>query len=174
MKETTLIYLIRGGRVLLAMKKRGFGRGKWNAPGGKRSSGETSRACAARELEEETGCTVAPPHDAAALAARGVIEFVFADAALSNRCFLYAATRFDDAGLAETDEMAPRWFALADVPYGDMWEDDVVWLPKVLSGECVHLRFHFDTAGDLIHDATEDLSDDPPVPADPYHAPINQ
>ena len=35
MKLTTLSYFVQDGQVLLAMKKRGFGMGKWNGPGGK-------------------------------------------------------------------------------------------------------------------------------------------
>ena len=42
-------------RVLLGMKKRGFGVGKWNGFGGKLHANETMVECAARELHEESG-----------------------------------------------------------------------------------------------------------------------
>lgn len=41
MRLATLCYLLKDDQVLLAMKKRGFGEGKWNGPGGKVEKGET-------------------------------------------------------------------------------------------------------------------------------------
>lgn len=40
-KLLTLVLVVRPGRVLLGMKKRGFGAGKWNGFGGKVQQGET-------------------------------------------------------------------------------------------------------------------------------------
>lgn len=40
-KELTLVIIRRGTEILLGMKKRGFGAGKWNGFGGKLESGET-------------------------------------------------------------------------------------------------------------------------------------
>lgn len=36
----TLCFIIKNGKVLLARKKRGFGKGKWNGTGGKVKSNE--------------------------------------------------------------------------------------------------------------------------------------
>ena len=74
-KLLTLVFLREGSKVLLGMKKRGFGVGKWNGFGGKvsayrtesrRSSlmllqveaGETIVEAAAREVREECGYIV--------------------------------------------------------------------------------------------------------------------
>ena len=56
-KLLTLIEVLDpvGKRVLLGMKKRGFGAGMWNGFGGKVELGETVEEGARRELEEETG-----------------------------------------------------------------------------------------------------------------------
>ena len=43
-------------KVLLAMKKRGFGAGKWNGVGGKVKDGETIKQAAIRE--QESGVTL--------------------------------------------------------------------------------------------------------------------
>ncbi|CAN0261386.1 unnamed protein product, partial [Ectocarpus fasciculatus] len=43
--------------ILLGMKKRGFGEGKWNGFGGKVESGESVDEAAKRELMEEAGVT---------------------------------------------------------------------------------------------------------------------
>ena len=42
------------------MKKRGFGKGKWNGFGGKVEEGECIEDSAVRELEEECGLQVHP------------------------------------------------------------------------------------------------------------------
>ena len=40
-KLLTLLFVLEPGRVLLGMKKRGFGVGRWNGFGGKVQEGET-------------------------------------------------------------------------------------------------------------------------------------
>lgn len=40
-KIMTLMFVLDSGRVLLGMKKRGFGVGRWNGFGGKVQAGET-------------------------------------------------------------------------------------------------------------------------------------
>ena len=74
-KLLTLVFLREGSKVLLGMKKRGFGVGKWNGFGGKVSAhrtesrhsslmllqveaGETIVEAAAREVREECGYIV--------------------------------------------------------------------------------------------------------------------
>lgn len=41
MKQATLCYLIKGQEILLGLKKRGFGKDKWNGFGGKVAVNET-------------------------------------------------------------------------------------------------------------------------------------
>ena len=50
-KLLTLVLVVQPGRVLLGMKKRGFGEGKWNGFGGKVQSGETIEEAARRCVE---------------------------------------------------------------------------------------------------------------------------
>lgn len=59
-KLLTLVFLREEGKVLLGMKKRGFGVGKWNGFGGKVEAGETIPDAAAREVREECGYIVKP------------------------------------------------------------------------------------------------------------------
>lgn len=62
-KVLTLVYILRGEdpsgqEVLLGLKKRGFGCGKWNGFGGKVDADETVPEAAVREVQEECGLTV--------------------------------------------------------------------------------------------------------------------
>uniref|UniRef100_A0A8C4TFI2 Oxidized purine nucleoside triphosphate hydrolase n=1 Tax=Erpetoichthys calabaricus TaxID=27687 RepID=A0A8C4TFI2_ERPCA len=56
-KLLTLVLVVQPGRVLLGMKKRGFGAGRWNGFGGKVQPGETIEQAAKRELFEESSLT---------------------------------------------------------------------------------------------------------------------
>lgn len=47
-KLLTLVLVVQPGRVLLGMKKRGFGAGKWNGFGGKVHLGESIEQAARR------------------------------------------------------------------------------------------------------------------------------
>jgi 8-oxo-dGTP diphosphatase len=52
--------LAGGNLVLLGKRKGSHGEGQWAVPGGRIEPGEDPRACAARELEEETGICIHP------------------------------------------------------------------------------------------------------------------
>lgn len=145
MKCTTLCYPVKDGKVLLAMKKRGFGMGKWNGPGGKDQEGETPEETCRRETKEEIGV------DLDKLEYRGVIEFVFEFKPEWNQvCSIFVANEIIGEPL-ESEEMMPAWFPLESVPYMDMWADDPIWLPGVLAGGMVSMRFFFDEAGAVLH-----------------------
>jgi hypothetical protein len=40
--------------------------------------------------------------------------------------------------------MAPKWFNINEIPYDQMWIDDILWIPKVLKGRIVEGNFLFD------------------------------
>ena len=61
MRDATLCYIFNNGKILLQKKARGFGEGKWNAPGGKIKILESSKRAAVREVREETGMILKDP-----------------------------------------------------------------------------------------------------------------
>ncbi len=140
LKKATLLFLRRDGEILLAMKKRGFGAGHWNGVGGKPDPGETIIDTAIRECQEEIGVTPLSLNHVATL------DFLFApDKALegwNQQVWVYFCDRWEGEP-SETEEMAPKWFKLDQIPYSQMWEDDQHWLPKVLGGDFVTAEFHF-------------------------------
>lgn len=135
-ERATLCFLIEEGKILLIRKKRGFGAGKINAPGGRLEPGEEPHECAIRETHEEVGLT---PND---VQRRGELHFQFTDG-YSLHCTVFVASDYSGE-LIETDEALPIWTPIDNIPYDEMWADDVHWLPGVLSGGTFCGYFHFD------------------------------
>lgn len=139
----TLVFLRCGDEVLLIRKKRGHGAGKINGPGGKVETGETPLAAAIRETLEETGIRVLDP------ALRG--RFKFVDLVAPQWFgFIYTATSYEGTPV-ETEEGDPAWYAISELPFDEMWEDDRFWLPRVLKGESLTGEFLFDDGRLLTH-----------------------
>ena len=44
---------------------------------------------------------------------------------------------------SESEEINPQWVSVSQMPFENMWADDVFWLPHVLSGKSVQGHFHF-------------------------------
>jgi 8-oxo-dGTP diphosphatase len=139
----TLVFVIRGGEVLLMRKKRGLGAGKINGPGGKLEAGESPEACAIREVQEELRVTPL------GLEAVGENAFQFVDG-YSIHVFVYRASGLEGTP-SETAEGAPLWTPLSAIPYDDMWEDDRLWLPHALAGRRFLGRYLFDGDAMLDH-----------------------
>ncbi|MBI2636751.1 MAG: 8-oxo-dGTP diphosphatase, partial [Parcubacteria group bacterium] len=125
-----------GARVLIGMKKRGFGQGRWNGFGGKVKDGETIDAAASRELREEVGVV---PVD---LRKAGLADFYFDDGTPDIRVHVFCATQFLGEP-RETEEMRPQWFKHREIPFGDMWPDDEHWFPHFLKGSFFRGTFRF-------------------------------
>ena len=141
LRPASLCLLLREGEVLLALKKRGFGAGKWTGVGGKPEGDETIAQTAVRETEEEIGVTPLAPRHVATL------DFIFPDqprfAGWSMQVFVYLADRWFGEPV-ETEEVAPRWFPRDAIPWPGMWSDAPYWLPPVLRGLRIRAEFRFD------------------------------
>lgn len=141
LRQATLCFLIREDKVLLAMKKRGFGKDRFNGAGGKRHDGETIRQTAIRETEEEIGVKIIKPKKI------GVLDFYFPQVQLKDnwnqRVIVYLATDWTGRPV-ESDEMKPKWFNINKLPFNKMWSDDYLWLSHVLNNKKVQAEFAFD------------------------------
>lgn len=142
----TLLFLRSGDHILLALKKRGFGEGKWNGAGGKLEAQETIEQALVRETIEEIGVTPIRWHAVAEL------DFI-QDAETTDPWHMYVYAYLCDeweGEPAESEEMMPKWFHVEDIPYGDMWGDDPFWLPYVLEDKKVVGEFTFDAQDELL------------------------
>lgn len=146
----TLVFLIEGDNILLAMKKRGHGKGKWNGAGGKIKLNETVEQAMVRECEEEFRVSPLEFKPVAHL------EFVNQGGADTIVGDAFICTRWDGEPV-ETDEMAPHWFKISEIPYDEMWADDRYWLPQVLEGKFVRAVFTFNTSDALLEYKVEEL-----------------
>lgn len=139
LRQATLCFLLEENKILLAMKKRGFAAGKWNGSGGKpKPEDKNIEATAKREMSEETMVT---PRKLKKVA---VLNFYFSNKNDWNQQVIVFLTHNWSGTPTETEEMAPKWFDIHEIPYGQMWEDDPLWLPKVLDGKIVEGNFLFD------------------------------
>ena len=132
----TLAVVVQENRILLGLKKRGFGMGKWNGFGGKVMEGESGEIAASRELEEESGLI--------AERLRKVGDIVFHNSETEHhRVEIFSVDSYS-GDLAPNDEMEPRWFSFEEIPYDSMWEDDRHWLPLFLAGKSFEGEFFFE------------------------------
>jgi 8-oxo-dGTP diphosphatase len=142
-EHANLCFVVRGNRILLIHKKRGLGAGKINGPGGRLEPGETAEASAIRETQEEIGVTPV------GLEAIGELHFHFLD---GYKLHVTVFRANDCTGkLIETEEAKPFWNDVNSIPYDNMWQDDPIWLPKLLAGVKFSGSFVFDGETLLSH-----------------------
>ena len=136
-KILTLCVVHEHPRVLLGMKKRGFGEGRWNGFWGKVQEVETIEGAAKRELLEEAGVSLG------SIERVGRLDFEFAathDEILEVHIFRGADVQGEPT---ESDEMKPQWFHVDEIPFSSMWPDDKHWFPMLLEGKKFCGRFLF-------------------------------
>jgi 8-oxo-dGTP diphosphatase/2-hydroxy-dATP diphosphatase len=140
-KVLTLCIVRQNGEVLLGMKKRGFGVGRWNGFGGKIEEGETIEGAAKRELKEESGL------ETVEISEKGIIDFEFENSSKVLEVHIFTVPRFI-GDIKETEEMIPKWFNEKELPFNKMWTDDKYWMPLLLSGKKFKGKFLFDKPSD--------------------------
>ena len=97
-----------------------------------------------RETLEEAGITIKNTEEV------GIIEFEFS---LENNrgkqekpehleVHIFRAKSFSGTP-SETEEMKPHWFNEDEIPFKEMWPDDIYWVPLFLAGKKFKGRFLF-------------------------------
>lgn len=135
-KLMTLCLVHQHPNVLLGMKKRGFGAGRWNGFGGKVAATEAIEDAARRELQEEAGIR------AGLLERVGILDFEFKGNPEILQVHIFRAYDFSGKP-TESEEMKPQWFHVDNIPFKSMWPDDPHWMPLFLSGKKFKGKFLF-------------------------------
>ncbi len=128
--RTTLLYIIKDNKILLAEKKRGFGVGKLNGVGGKIENDESIEQAMLRETMEEIGVK---PID---FEQRAIIHFdlFYKGEKEKEDTYVFVASNYIGE-LIETEEMKPKWFELKNLPFEKMFSDDRLWLNSLIEGK---------------------------------------
>jgi 8-oxo-dGTP diphosphatase len=136
----TLVYAIKGDKVLLHQRVRDPNKGLWVAPGGKLESTESPTECAVREMREETGLAVQGP------TLRGVMVEVSPRPDYQWITFIFASPRFEGelvpaAGIGEF-----RWVRIPEVYALPIPPTDRIFFGRVmrLSDPPFLLKFTYD------------------------------
>jgi 8-oxo-dGTP diphosphatase len=139
--EVCVCYLLRPGgggeEVLLGRKKLGLGEGNLVGPGGKIEPGETAEEAIRREVAEETSIVIGE------VSLVGELSYPFPfRPAWSQKSWVFVCRDWE--GIArESDELAPEWYPVAEIPTARMWDDARYWVRDALAGRFVTATFEF-------------------------------
>ena len=142
-KILTLCIVHQHPKILLGMKKRGHGEGKWNGFGGKVEKGETIKEGAKREILEEAGIEIMEMNKL------GILEFIYQDGSGNMKVYIFNVKEFKGNPI-ESEEMEPKWFDVDEIPYNQMWPDDKYWLPLFLKEKRFKRKFFFNESNEII------------------------
>lgn len=142
-KIMTLCVIHQHPRVLLGMKKRGFGAGRYNGFGGKVHEGETIEEAAKRELAEEAGINCLE------IKQIGVLDFSWKNKDEILEVHIFKVEKFEGEP-TESEEMKPEWFDVDKIPFEKMWSDDPHWFPLFLENKKFKGKFIFDDGDKVI------------------------
>ena len=135
-KILTLCVIHKENKILLGMKKRGFGAGRWNGFGGKLKDGELIEQGLKREIKEEAEIEVDDLNKV------GIIDFEFIDNPEILEVHIFKSNNFNGVP-TESEEMKPQWFDVDKIPFSEMWPDDIYWMPLFLEGKKFKGKFLF-------------------------------
>ncbi|CAL8080008.1 unnamed protein product [Calicophoron daubneyi] len=148
--------------VLLGLKQRGFGTGRWNGFGGKVQSDDADpKEAALRELKEECGLEIG--RDSTEEVGRLWFTFTDQTECMEVHVFIcrdWKPSTIDTGWPCNTEEMHPDWFPVGSlvngnsvdvsgIPFSHMWSDDQFWFPHMLRCHQFVGWFHFNPLSEL-------------------------
>ncbi|TNN08207.1 7,8-dihydro-8-oxoguanine triphosphatase [Schistosoma japonicum] len=159
--------------LLLGLKQRGFGKGRWNGFGGKVQSNDVNpKAGALRELYEESGLVI----DQSSVDEVGRLWFTFPEASECMEVYVFTCRNWTPTHNGHTiqwpcytEEMYPAWFPLginedgtvnlSTLPFDLMWPDDHLWFPHIFHGNLFLGWFHFTELSNQSTVSSQNLAD---------------
>lgn len=145
-------YLVKDSKVLLGLRKRvslGLGKDLIAGLGGKIGDilgleAETADQALERELLEEVNVVIK------AYRKVGRVRFIFPHKPKWNQDVVVYLVDAWEGVPQETEVINPAWFDITELPVTRMWDDNQLWLPRVLSGDNVNATFLFDENSKVI------------------------
>ena len=153
-KIMTLCFILEKERVLLAMKKSGFGGGRYNGYGGKVKPGETLEETLLREMQEESGVLIRKSEKA------GIHEFrstAWPEDTLEVHVF--RVLEYTGEPVETTEMKQPEWFTFDTIPYDMMWPDDEYWFPLFLAGKKFRTKILFGENDTVLEKNIQEVTD---------------
>lgn len=141
----SLVFVKQNSNILLGLKKRGLGVGKWNGFGGKVENNESLLEAALRELKEESFLT------AKTLKQIGVLVYEVSHRSRVDIVHVFTTNDFTGTP-AESDEMSPKWFEVKNIPFENMWPDSKLWYPYILNDKYFVAHVIYKNDNDITHD----------------------
>ena len=152
--NTTLVLIMKGNKILLGEKKRGFAKGTLNGIGGKQDPGETIDEAMIRETQEEIGVTPTKYQKI------GKIKFNLWYKGEHVDMFLSIYTCDEYVGeICETEEMIPNWYPKDCIPFEKMLKDDLLWMPMALAGKKFVGKVNFDPNMEMLSHEFREVND---------------
>ena len=145
MKISSICFFIKGNKIYLSNKKRGFGQGFLNGYGGKKKPDETLEMSILRELYDESGINVLFENmDKVAF-----IDFYEGDTHIFQ-CHVFFINKWQ-GDFKETEEMAyPELYDRDSLPFDKMWKSYREWLPLVCSGLRIRAKAYYNKGMDEV------------------------
>lgn len=139
MNIATLAIIVKDGKVLLGLKKRGrIGKGTVNGPGGHMEDIDlTVEDCIARETLEELGIVLLPEK----LEKVAVITF-YSGGKPDFKVHVFKTDAFRGEP-CETEDMVPGWYDIDNLPISSMLESDKTWFPQLIQGEKFNANVYY-------------------------------
>jgi 8-oxo-dGTP diphosphatase/2-hydroxy-dATP diphosphatase len=70
-----------------------------------------------------------------------ILKFQFKGEPEILEVHVFSCSNFEGE-IKETEEMAPKWFKIEEIPFDQMWPDDKYWLPILLKGKNFRGKFY--------------------------------
>lgn len=140
-------FIINRNKVLLIKKSEQlFGGGKWSGLGGKMHLNESPEQACVREVFEESGLRISQ------LEHHGLLKFWFGVENEVDWIVHVFSTNSFEGQLKESSEGALQWIELDKIPYQEMWDDNIHWLPQLLLEKTFVGDFRFNREGTQLLD----------------------